>query len=86
MTGERTVQAKFVFRMRETVSQIVNESEASSKFDRQDAPNVDMIPISKLDPKEMLEHVVFEQVPKDGQRPAVKMTAEPDEQASLEPE
>jgi hypothetical protein len=43
--------------MREMVSQIVSKSEASSKLERLDALNVDMILISKLDPKEMLEHV-----------------------------
>ncbi len=56
-TGESTIQAKFVFRMRETVSQIVSESKASSKLEWWDAPNMGMILVSKLNPKEVLEHV-----------------------------
>ncbi len=56
-TRESTVQAKFVFRMRQMVSQIISESKALSKLKRWDPPNVDMILVSKLNPKEMLEHV-----------------------------
>jgi hypothetical protein len=51
------VQAEFVLRVRKTMSQIVNEPEASSKFERQYSPNMGMIFVSKFNSKEMLEHI-----------------------------
>ncbi len=39
------------------MSQIVNEPEASSKFERQYSPNMGMIFVSKFNSKEMLEHI-----------------------------
>jgi hypothetical protein len=56
-SGERAIQAKFVFRMRETVSRIISESKASSEREWWDALNVGMILVSKLNPEEVLEHV-----------------------------
>ncbi len=51
------VQTDFVFKVRKTVSQIVNKPEASSKLERQYTPNVGMVFVSEFNAKEMLEHI-----------------------------
>jgi hypothetical protein len=51
------VQTEFVFRVRKTVSRIVNEPEASSKFKRRYTPNAGMAFVSKFHAEEMLEHI-----------------------------
>jgi hypothetical protein len=51
------VQAEFVLRVRKTMSRIVNEPKALSKFKRQYSPNMGMVFVSKFDAKEMLEHI-----------------------------
>ncbi len=52
-----TVQTEFIFRVRRTVSQIVNEPKVSNKFKRKYTPNVGMVFVSKFNAKEMLEHI-----------------------------
>jgi hypothetical protein len=51
------VQTEFVLRVRKRVSQIVNEPEALSKFERRYTPNVGMVFVSEFNAKEMLEHI-----------------------------
>jgi hypothetical protein len=59
MAWKSAVQTEFVFRVGKTVSQIINEPEASSKFKRRYTLNMGMVFVSEFNAKEMLEHISF---------------------------
>ncbi len=80
------VQAEFVLRVRKRVSQIINEPDASSKFERRYNPNMGMVFVSKFMPKRCWNILVFGQASKSGQRPVMETTEELERQASSAPE